>query len=174
MSDYGSETNVAAYVQHMTNAGVFDATTKPPLATVTILLNEICAQLNGWLAANGYVVPVTNANAKLVLDRYANLGTAGLCELTMRSSGYSKDDQNKRENKFLAEFYLAEAYIASGALSNLGAATIVLPGGLSGLRVGGVTKSGQRLRPIFKRRGFGNNPTAESPTGREPDYTGDP
>jgi hypothetical protein len=171
MADYGTTDGVAVYVQHMTNAGVFDTTTSPTLATVQSMLNEICAQLNGWLASAGYVVPVTNSAAKQVLDRYANLGTAGLCELTMRSAGYSKDDQNRRENKFLGEFYAAEDYIKGGSLNNLGAATAQLPGGLFGLAFGGKTSTGQNLRPTFGRTSFGNNPTKESPdTNGEPGY----
>src|SRR5262245_60712378 len=131
MSDYGSTDGVAAYVAHMTNSvGQFDATTRPTLAQVTTFLGEVSAQLNGWLASAGYVIPVTNSAAKQVLDRYANIGAAGLCELTQRSAGYSKDNQNKRENKFLSEFYAAENYIKGGALNNLGAATQQLPGGL--------------------------------------------
>jgi hypothetical protein len=173
VSDYGSTTNVAAYVRHMTNtSGVFDTTTKPTLADVTIFLDEICAQLNGWLASAGYVIPVTAVSAKLVLDRYANIGAAGMCELTMRSAGYSKDDQNKRENKLMQEFYKAELFIRSGTLNSMGAATNQLPSGAFGLKFGGRTAGGNGLRPTFTRRSFGNDPTAESgPITPEPDVT---
>ena len=173
MADYGSIAGIAAYVKHMTNTdGDFDADTLPPLATVTTFLDEVCAQLNGWIAAAGYVAPVTAAAAVPVLSRYANIGAAGLCELTMRSAGYSKDDKNKRENKFLDEFYKAEKFIVSGALAGLGATTTDEPAALSGFSVGGLTVGGQRLRPIFRRTSFGNDPTAESSPVREPDYSG--
>ena len=69
-------------------------------------------------------------------------------------------------------FETALAYIQSGALAALGA-TVVSNGGppaLAGLRVGGQTSTGQALRPMFTRRGFGNVPGAESPPGREPGY----
>jgi hypothetical protein len=138
---------------------------------VTVFLTELCAQLNGWLASAGYVVPVTGTNAKLILDRYANIGAAGLCELTQRSGGYSKDNQNKRENKFLDEFYKADAFIKSGTLNNLDAATQQLPGGLFGLKFGGRTSTNQALRPTFGRTSFGNDPTKESPdVNGEPGY----
>ena len=172
MSDYGTLDGVAAYVAHMTNSvGAFDITTAPTDTQVTIFLGEICAQLNGWLASAGYVIPVTNSAAKQVLDRYANIGAAGLCELTQRSAGYSKDDKNKRENKFLAEFYAAEVFVKGGALNNLGAATQQLPGGLFGLAFGGKTSTRQPLRPTFGRTSFGNDPTKESPSkDGEPGY----
>lgn len=174
MADYGSVAGVAAFVKHMTNAaGTFDTTTEPTLVEVEAFLDQACDTLNGYLARNRYVIPVTAARAVDVLARYANLGAAAFCELSQRSAGYS-DDENRRENKFLTLFERAESYIASGALQALGAAvqTDGVPPPLSGFRVGGATRTGQRLRPIFTRTGFGNDPTAER-GDTEPGYTGD-
>jgi len=174
MSDYGSTAGVAVYVKHMTNSsGAFDTTTKPTLADVDTILGEICAQLNGWLAAADYGVPVTSARATPILDRYANLGAAGMCELTMRSAGYSKDDQNKRENKFMDEFYKAEAFINSGALLGLGVTTIATAPALHQFRVGGRNAGHQAARPIFRRTMFGNDPAAENDGNKEASYSSD-
>lgn len=169
MSDYGTAAGVAKYVRHMTNAGVFDGTTKPTLTEVGEMLDESCAILNGWLAMYDYAVPVVSVRALAAMSRYANLGAAGLAELAQRSAGYSETDQNRRENKFLAEFYKAEAFIASGALIGLGETPIGAPDPLEGFRVGGMTTGGQALKPIFSRTMFGNNPTVEN-RGKEPDY----
>lgn len=169
---YGSVNGVAAYVKHLANtAGTFDTTTRPTAAEVETFIEQRSAQLNAWLAQAGYSVPVAEAatQARLVLARYANLGAAGDCELTQRSGGYS-EDENKRDNKLMKEFLSAEAFITSGALSALGATQPEPPGTLAGLRVGGKTATGQRLRPVFGRSGIGNNPTAESPTA-EPGWT---
>ena len=176
-NSYGSVLGVAAYTKRLANASAtFDANTNPTLTEVEAFLDQTSDVLNGWLAAAGYVIPVTQADAVSALARWANLGAAGLVELSQRAGGYDAEDENRRENKFLAMFEKAEAYIKSGALGALGAATVSddLPSPLSGLRVGGVTSGGQKLRPIFKRTGFGNDPTAESPQGREPAYTGEP
>lgn len=175
-NSYGSVAGVAAYVHHMTNSGgTFDVTTEPSLAEVEAFLDQASDILNGYLARNRYVIPVTQADAVKVLARYANLGAAGLCELSQRSAGYNAEDENARENKFLKMFEAAEAYIASGALAALGATVQRdgVPPPLAGLRFGGATLGGQALRPIFSRTMFGNNPTAERGT-KEPDYTGDP
>lgn len=172
---YGSIAGVAAYVQHMANSGgSFDNTTAPTLTQVEEFLNQASDMLNGWLARNRYTIPVSQADAVRVLSRYANLGAAGLCELSMRSSGYSADDENRRENKFLKMFEGAEDYINSGALAALGAASssTSVPPPLSGFRIGGTTTGGLALRPIFSRTMFGNNPTAERGE-KEADYTGD-
>lgn len=124
MSTFGSTTGVAAYTAHAANGnGVFDSSTTPTLATVEAWLVARAAQLSAWLALAGYEMVADWSiypDAKAVLDRYANNGAAGDVELSLRSAGYSDDDQNRRENKFLKEFDKAEAFITSGALDALG------------------------------------------------------
>ncbi len=173
MSDYGSVAGTAKYVRHLTNDGEFDDDTRPTLDDVEEMLDESSAILNGWLSQNNYTVPVTAERALAALSRYANLGAAGLAELAQRSAGYSETDQNRRENKFLAEFYKAEKFIAGGGLDGLGISPGTIPTPLAGFSIGGRTRGGLALRPMFTRRSFGNDPTSESPPTAEPDYTGD-
>ncbi len=172
-NSYGTVAGAAAYVQHAANSsGTFDATTTPTLTQVEGFIDRQSARLNGWLAQNGYTVPVTAAQAVVWLTYYAEIGAAGLIELAQRASGYSDEDQNRRENKFLKEFARAQDEIASGVLAALGATTTQPPGALFGLRVGGGTRGGQALRPIFTRTSFLNDPTAET-GNNEPDYSGE-
>lgn len=173
MADYGSVEGTAKYIRHLAKNGTFDSTSKPSVTDLAAMLDESCAVLNGWLSQYNYTVPVTAERAAAALSRYANLGAAGLAELAQRSAGYSETDQNRRENKFLSEFNRAEKFIASGALNGLGVAPSTTPTPLAGFSVGGVTSGGLRLRPMFRRTSFGNQPDVESPSGREPDYTGD-
>jgi len=163
-NSYGSVVGVAAYVLHATSSTThtFDATTEPTLTDVERFLNECSAQLNGWLAKAGYVIPVTQADAKFVLDGYANMGAAGKVELTLRNAGYTKDDESRREIKFLDEFARAQKFIESGALAMLGATQQPTPGPFLGLRVGGKTSGGAGLTPLFRRTSFENDPTTES------------
>jgi hypothetical protein len=171
-SSYGSVVGVTRYVKRLTVNGAFTATSSPSVADVEAFLDEQSAVLNGWLARAGYSVPVTNATGARVLARYANIGAAGLVELTQAASGYGAEGEDTRENRFLAEFKAAEAYINSGALAGLGVPQTTAGLGLAGLSVGGRTSGGERLRPIFTRTGFGNTPTAERGS-KEPDYDGD-
>lgn len=172
-NSYGSVAGVATYVSHLLNTGgTFDSTTRPTAAQVEAFLDQQSAKLNAWLASEQYVVPVTQADCVLLLANYANLGAAGLCELTMRAAGYSASDQNERENEFLALFNEAKAFICSGALAALGATQSPALGAFYGLRVGGRTATGQVLKPIFRRGSLGNDPTAES-GNREPGWTDD-
>lgn len=144
--------------------------TGPTLTEVERFLDQASNHLNGWLAAAGYVIPVTNPRAREVLDRFAEWGGAGFAELSQRAGGYNANDENRRENKFLDDFFTqAPIYIKSGALAMLGAATQAntAPPPLSGFRVGGTTRSGAGVRPMFSRRSFGWNPTAETPRDDE-------
>ena len=148
-NSYGSVDGVARYVRRLTVAGVFTESTRPTLADVEAFLDEQSAVLNGWIAEAGYTVPVTQTDAAMALGRYANIGAAGLCELTQAAAGYGQDGEDTRENRFLAEFAKAEAWIKSGALGGLGVTQTSLGSGLAGLRVGG-------KQPIFRRSMFGN------------------
>jgi hypothetical protein len=157
MSTYGTLDGVQAYIRHMT----FDAANNPTSDQIEVFLESCSAVLTGCLASGGYQVPVTQTEAKAVLDNYANLGAAGYAELTQRTAGFNANDENKRENKFLDEFRKACKFIESGALAGMGVPQLRTPGPLFGLSVGGKTASGQALTPIFGRGMFGNLPAEE-------------
>ena len=127
MSDYGSTAGVAVWVKHMTLDGGFTKQNYPQTADVELWLTQRSAILNGWIAAAGYVTPVTAEDAKAALDHYANNGAAGDAELSLRGAGNDDEDENARENKFLAEFNRAKAWIDSGALGALGVPLAPVP-----------------------------------------------
>lgn len=164
---YGSVTGVQAFIRHM----ALDTANNPTTAQITTFLANRSAMLDGWIADAGHTTPVTTpAAAVSLLDLFANYGAAGDAELTQRSSGYSANAPNNRENKFLEEFYRARDYIKSGALGGLGVpGPASVAGPYTGLGYSGKTRGGQPLQPIFRRTSFGNDPTAET-GGTEPDY----
>lgn len=167
-NSYGSVAGVAVYVARLTtDGGSFTASTRPTLAQVEGFLDQQSAVLNGWIAQAGYNVPITQSDAALILARYANIGAAGLVELTQAAAGYASDGEDSRENRFLSEFARAEAWIKSGALAALGVGQNTVGPGLSGLSVGGRSATGAQLKPIFTRTSFGNNPSGERGS-REP------
>ncbi len=123
MSTFGSTAGVALWVRHMTTDGNFTKQNYPQTADVTLWLDQRSAMLLGWLALAGYEAVADwslYSNAKLILDHYANNGAAGDAELSLRGAGNDDDDENARENKFLAEFNRAEKFILSGALDAMG------------------------------------------------------
>jgi hypothetical protein len=171
-SAYGTVAQVAAYVRHLTTNGTFDAASRPTAAQVEQFIEQRSAILNGCLAEAGYTVPVgaSYTQARTVLAYYAVQGAAADCELTQRSSGTEDDKDNPRWRVFLKEFEKGCPFIASGAFAALGAPATGGSPAIAGLWVGGRTRGGQKLRPVFGRTSFQNDPTIESPTV-EPDYT---
>lgn len=126
MAPYGRATgddSVQSLVRHMQ----FDQPNNPTTADVEGWLAARSGILTGWLAAAGYVTPVTQSAAKAALDHYANYGAASDAEAAQRSAGYSDDDEDRREVFFAAEFRRSEAWIKSGALTALGVPLLVTP-----------------------------------------------
>src|SRR5262245_64161004 len=111
-NSYGSVAGVAAYVKRLTNSSsTFDGTTNPTLTEVEAFIDQTSDVLNGWLAAAGYVIPVTQADAVNVLARWSNLGSAGLVELSQRAGGYNADDENlDRKSTRLNSSHLGISY----------------------------------------------------------------
>lgn len=113
---YGSVGGVQALTRHIR----YGEPDNPTLEDVAGWLTARAGRITGWLAAAGYVTPVTQADAKAVLDDFANHGAASSAEAAQRSGGYSEDDADRREVWFARQFDKAEAWIASGALAALG------------------------------------------------------
>ncbi len=139
MSTYGSVAGVAAWVRHMTTDGNFTKSNYPQTADVETWLTQRSAILSAWLALAGYLTPVVHTDAKAALDHYANNGAAGDAELSLRGAGNDDDDENARENKFLAEFNRAKDFILSGALGEMGVPLVDVPTAATGPRIGRLT-----------------------------------
>lgn len=69
-NSYGSVAEVAALTGRYTNAGSYDATTRPALTQVEKFIDRVSAMLNLLLAEQGFAVPISNADAKLVCDEF--------------------------------------------------------------------------------------------------------
>jgi len=67
---YGSLPEVAALVRRYTSSGDFTTSTRPTKAEVQRFLERVSALLNTVLASSGFVIPVTQADAKLALDDF--------------------------------------------------------------------------------------------------------
>jgi len=63
-NSYGRASDVAALCRVYTNNGTFDATTVPTIENVESFIDQISALVNTALAAQGFTVPVTQADAE--------------------------------------------------------------------------------------------------------------
>lgn len=113
---YGSVEGVQRLVRHAPAGG----TNQPTTADYEAWLEARSAKLTAWLVDAGYIVPVTQTEAKAILDDYANKGGACDAESAIRMIGLTSDDENSRFTLFCDQFSSAEAWIQSGALAALG------------------------------------------------------
>jgi hypothetical protein len=69
-NSYGSVAEVEALVQRYTNAGSFDAGTRPTATQVEKMIDRVSGIVNVLLAEAGFAIPVSQADAKLALDDF--------------------------------------------------------------------------------------------------------
>ena len=80
-NSYGSVAEVEALVpQYAVVSNEFDATTRPTLVQVEKFIDRVSAALNLLLAEAGFAVPVSQADALLVLDHFVVVEAVSLCE----------------------------------------------------------------------------------------------
>jgi hypothetical protein len=159
-NSYGSAVGVAAMVPRWPNSnGVFDATTRPNLATVEDWLDQVSALLNTILAENGFAVPVSQATARLALDMFANEEVAAMSEGVNGSGrfGPTAKQGGKAKGRFALILDDVETFIGSNAagFERLGAARSFSRAGGIGFR--DANESGEATFPIFQREQFGNS-----------------
>ena len=71
-NSYGSVSGVAAFCTVYTASGSFTTATIPTLANVESMIDQTSALLNTSLAAQGFSVPIAQADAKLACDSIVN------------------------------------------------------------------------------------------------------
>lgn len=112
MANYGTVAKALALCPHITP----DQTDNPTTSDIQHWLDARSAMLDGWIAAAGFVTPITHPIAKPALDRFAEYGCASDMESSQRNAGYSSDDEDRREVWLETEFAKAEDWINSGIL----------------------------------------------------------
>ena len=85
-NSYGTAADVAALTGTWTDDGEYTAATNPTLAIVVGWIDQVSALINTVLAAAGFAIPVTNADAKLALKSYVAQVVGDLCHAA-NSSG---------------------------------------------------------------------------------------
>lgn len=172
-SSYGSTDEVLTYVRHLmgSNEVTFAAATRPKLEEVERFIDRRSARLNAILAGAGYTVPIaTPQTAVDILAEIVVKGAVADCELTLRQSGVRPEGENDREYEFERAYAEGLTFVASADFAALGSPQNAPSSAIAGISVGGTTRTGQRLKPIFGRTTFGNDPTRES-GNKEPGYT---
>jgi len=71
-NSYGSATGIAVRVPRWSNGGTFDGTTNPTLTQAEGLIDEVSALINVHLQELDFDIPISQADAKLIMDMFVN------------------------------------------------------------------------------------------------------
>ena len=158
-NSYGDTDEIASLVPRYAGVDIkFDITTRPTLLQVESFADQVSALLNAVLAQNGFSIPVTNADAVLLLDLFVNQEVAAIAEGINGSGrfGPTKGGRTSPGNRFNLIMSDVEEFVAANALGleRLGATRTYDP--IAGISYRGQDEGGTDTAPIFQRSAFGN------------------
>lgn len=154
---YGSASGVAGYVGVYTASGSFSTATLPTLANVESWIDQVSALLNTALAARGFSVPLTQADAVLSAKSLVEQLVSDLAHAANSSGRFFSERFLERG---VSHWYAIRSDINSwveqyaSGLEELGEARGAPTATEIGFR--STDNSGERTDPIFQRKGFGN------------------
>jgi hypothetical protein len=159
-NSYGDTTEIAALVPRHTDPGaeLFTATTHPTLTQVETWTDQISAIVNSILAQNGFsTLPVTQADAKLMLDYFVNEEVAAICEGVNGSGRFGPTaKRGGSKGRFAVIIEDVQNFIEANAvgIERLGVPRPSDP--FAGIAYRDTDEGGDDTAPIFQRGAFGN------------------
>lgn len=157
-NSYGDTSEVAALVpRHASTAGIFDTETRPTINQVESLCDQVSALINSLLAQNGFDIPVTDADAVLMLDYFVNEEVASIVEGINGSGRFGPTaKRGGSRGRFALVMEDVENFIEGNAvgLERLGATRSNDP--IAGISYRSTDEGGDDVSPIFQRDAFGN------------------
>lgn len=155
---YSSESEVAALVPRIADgSGDFTASTQPTLTQVTLWLDQVSKILDAYLRQNGFLTPVTNADALLILDFFVSQEVAAICEGVRGSGRFGPTSKAPHgSGRFSNVFKDVKNFVdeQSNALERLGADRTFTE--LYGVHYRENNESGDLIKPFFQREAFMN------------------
>lgn len=154
---YGTVAEVAALTNRYTNVGVYDASTNPTETTVENLINSVSATANTVLARAGFVIPVTQEDAKLEIAAKVVEGVVDLCHAANSSGRFFTEKALERGVSPLRVIHFEMQHWAedmAAGFAALGAARATPDAGQVAYRE--TDNSGDVVPPLFQREGFSN------------------
>src|SRR5262245_7437882 len=115
---YGSIDEVAGLVGRYTNDGEFDDTTNPKLAQVEKFINRVSAIVNTLLAEEGFVIPISATEPKLVMDEFVIAQVCQLCDAANGAGGFAPGNEEFRHGHTPFQIITGEAASFIGKHAN--------------------------------------------------------
>ena len=156
-NSYGSSGEVAALAPRYASHGVFDITTRPTLAQVENLIDQVSAVMNTALAQDGFAIPMAQADARLMLALFVTEEVAAIVEGINGSGRFGPTTKGPGRSRFAIVLDDVQGFLAANAtgLGRLGAERTATPAGGIGYRDSDA--SGRETFPLFQRRAFGDD-----------------
>ena len=95
-NSYGSVVEVAALTPRFTNEGAYDGTTTPTLTQVEKMIDRVSGLVNVVLAQQGFAIPVSQADAKLMLDDFVVEQVMQLCHAVHGAGPFAPNSEQLR------------------------------------------------------------------------------
>ncbi len=155
-NSYGDTDEIAALIPRRASSGSFDETTRPTLAQLESIVNQVSAVVNAVLSQAGFSIPISQADAKLILDLFVNQEAAAIVEGINGSGRFGPTAKKSVGGRFaiitsdIKDFILEQAV----GLERLGATRTYDP--IAGIGYRSTDVSGDSISPIFQREAFGN------------------
>jgi hypothetical protein len=157
-NSYGSAAGVGALVpRYAGSTGGFDTTTRPTLAQVEALIDQVSSLINMILSKEGFAIPVVQADAKLALTIFSQEEVAAICEGINGSGRFGPTTKSPGKSRFSLITDDIQDFIESNSIGfeALGASRPVSTAGSIGFR--DTDESGHPTFPIFQRDAFGKD-----------------
>ena len=158
-NSYGTVAMVEALTKRYTSSGSYGAATNPTSSQVETWINQVSGSVNVLLAEKGFVIPVSQADAKLALETIVVEAVSDLCHAANSAGRFYTDRALERGQapmkvirQEMAEWIgeHAEGFEAIGA-----GRSVANTGGI-GSRSG--DDDGNEISPLFGRNAFGADP----------------
>lgn len=155
---YGTVAGVISLVPRYADNLQFTATTRPTLAQTETWINEVSATVNSLLANAGFTIPVTQADAVLLLAGLVESVVAEYAEYANRNGRFWSDSAQDR----MISMYKVLRNEISGwineyakGLENLGVPRADETSG-GDIAYRETDNAGDEVVPIFQRKAFGD------------------
>ncbi len=159
-NSYGDPAEIAALVPRWaTVGGAFDGTTRPTLATVESLCDQVSAALNAMLAQSGFTTfPITDTDVKLLLDQFVNAEVAAIAD---GINGFGRFGPSQKAGGGKGRWALLYEDVKEFVVGNaIGIERLGAPRSFDetgGLLFRETDQAGEVVVPLFERKGFGDS-----------------
>ena len=156
-SSYGDTDEIAAFVPRYANESKkFDVTTTPTLLEVESFCDQISAVINGMLAQEGFDIPLTVADSKLVMDFFVNSEVAAIVEGVNGGGRFGPSSKAMgKKGRWAVIYEDVEAYIKGQVKALQLFGEIMTSDIADNIGYRGTDEAGDDTFPIYQRKAFG-------------------